>query len=97
MVTISSSVQAQDMESHSSEEEVQKMNATGIPSVALHDKEVGLEEKLNKVKDGVYSLIYTSPKCMLEGRYWREILSSEAFREHCIGVAVYEAQCIAQW
>ena len=79
------------------EEQVQKMNAIGIPSVALHDKEVGLEEKLNNMKDGVYSLIYTSPECMLEGRYWRQILSSEAFREHCIGVAVDEAHCIAQW
>ena len=62
-----------------------------------HDKEVGVEEKLNNVKGGVYSLIYTLPEFLLEGRCWRQILLSEAFRECGIGVAVDEAHRIAQW
>ena len=52
---------------------------------------------LADIKDGVYSLVYASPECMLGKREWRNILSSDDFRKHCIGVAFDEAHIIAQW
>eukprot|EP00794_Sanderia_malayensis_P001046 gene1046-372_t len=79
------------------EDQVARMNRVGINAISLHDMDNGLEKKLNDVNEGLYSLIYASPESMLDNKYWRQIATSETFREHCIGVAIDEAHCIPHW
>ena len=69
----------------------------GISAIALHDQSERLENKIRDVEDGIYSLVFASPECMLENNIWRKVLSSESFRDHCIGVVYDEAHVVAQW
>ena len=80
------------------DDQVRKMSdGVGIPAVALHDQAINLAEKLEDVREGHYCLVYTSTECILSNDMWRSLISSRDFRSHCIGVAIDEAHCIAQW
>ena len=79
------------------EDQVRFLKSTGISAIALHDQSEDLDKKLRDLEDGIYSLVYASPECMLEKNIWRKVLSSDAFRDHCIGVVYDEAHIIAQW
>ena len=79
------------------EDQVRKMSDCGVSAVALHDQAINLAEKIGNVQAGHYSLVYTSPECILSKDIWRSLISSQEFRDHCIGVAIDEAHCISQW
>ncbi|XP_028419127.1 uncharacterized protein LOC114544809 [Dendronephthya gigantea] len=84
------------------EDQCNRMKEIGISCICLYSKEslnsmAEYETILKDVKDGVYSLVYASPECMLGKNEWRRILYSEDFRDHCIGVAFDEAHIIAHW
>ena len=79
------------------EDQVRKMSDCGVSAVALHDQDINLAEKIGNVLAGHYSLVYTSSECILSKDIWRSLISSQEFRDHCIGVAIDEAHCISQW
>ena len=74
------------------EDQCIRMKNTGISSIALYSENASDESILQDVREGIYSLVYASPECLLGKEIWRTI-----FREHCIGVAYDEAHIIAQW
>ena len=86
------------------EDQCNRMREIGISCVALHSRNSSdpetateFETLLKDVREGVYSLVYASPECLLGKSVWRTILSSEEFRDHCIGVAYDEAHIIVEW
>ncbi len=86
------------------EDQCKRMKETGISCVALNSQKNSnsgtaneYDTLLKDVREGVYSLVYASPECLLGKNAWRKILCSDEFRDHCIGVAYDEAHIIAQW
>ncbi len=79
------------------EDQCIRMKNTGISSIALYSENASDESILQDVREGIYSLVYASPECLLGKEIWRTILCSDEFREHCIGVGYDEAHIIAQW
>ena len=73
------------------------MKETGISSIALLYENSEDDSILKDVREGVYSLVYASPECLLGKNAWRWILCSDEFRDHFIGVAYDEAHIIAHW
>ncbi len=47
--------------------------------------------------EGIYWLVYTSPEMMLSKGQWRKVLTSDEFKDHCIGVPIDEAHNVAHW
>eukprot|EP00794_Sanderia_malayensis_P001622 gene1622-1796_t len=86
------------------EGQVKKLGDLGVNAVALSDMTEGgryeddeddtvakkIDDILECVEEGCYSLVYTSPESMMAKEVWRKISSTE-FRRHCIGVAIDEA------
>ena len=79
------------------EDQCNRMQEIGISSTALLYENSGDDSILKNVREGVYSLVYASPECLLGKKAWRRILCSDEFRDHCIGVAYDEAHIIAHW
>ena len=80
------------------EDQCNCMKETGISSIALLYENSEDDSILKDVREeGVYSLVYASPECLLGKNAWRRILCSDEFRDHCIGVACDEAHIIAHW
>ncbi len=79
------------------EDQYNHMNRIGISSVALYSENSDDTNTLRDVREGVYSLVFASPECLLGKKAWRSILCSDEFRDHCIGVVFDEAHIIAQW
>ena len=68
---------------------------TGVTAAAIFDGQD--EEVLKSIENGEYSLVYASPESLLASDCWRNMLSSEYFREHCRILVVDEAHCIVHW
>ena len=79
------------------EDQRNRMKETGISSIALLYENSEDDSILKDVREGIYSLVYASPECLLGKNAWRRILCSDEFRDHCIGVAYDEAHIIAHW
>eukprot|EP00794_Sanderia_malayensis_P021258 gene21258-23331_t len=93
------------------EDQMKKLGDLGVNAVTLSDMTEGgrykddeddavakkFDDILQCVEEGCYSLVYTSPESMMAKEVCRKILSLTEIRGHCIGVAIDEAHCIAQW
>ena len=79
------------------EDQCKRMKDIGISSIALYSDNAGDESILKDVREGIYSLVYASPECLLGKKIWVSILCSDEFRDHCIGIAYDEAHIISQW
>ena len=79
------------------EDQYNRMKEIGISSIALYNDIASEESTLQDVREGIYSLVFASPECLLGKKTWRSILCSDEFRDHCIGIAIDEAHIIAQW
>jgi superfamily II DNA helicase RecQ len=88
------------------EDQCNRMKEIGISSIALYSENSSdattasdreYENILKNVREGEYSLVFAPPECLLGKKAWRNLLCSEEFRDHCIGVAYDEAHIIAQW
>ena len=79
------------------EDQCNRMKDIGISSIALYSDNAGDESILKDVREGIYSLVYASPECLLGKKIWRSILCSDEFRDYCIGIAYDEAHIISQW
>ena len=55
------------------------------------------EDMCHDIKEGSYSLLYTSPESLLGKCRWRTLTSSQPFRENCVAVVVDEAHCLVNW
>ena len=77
------------------EDQVAYLASKGVPAVRI----IGNEdtEIIQQVINGCYPLEFGSPEAVLSITTWRDILSSSAFKEKLIGVAIDEANCITQW
>ena len=53
-------------------------------------------ESKSLFENGDVDLIYSSPECLLDNSY-REILLSDVYRSHVIGVVVDEAHLVVKW
>ena len=79
------------------EDQCNRMKEIGISSIALYSENASDEATLKDVREGIYSLVFASPECLLGKKTWRSILCSDEFRDHCIGIAIDEAHIIGQW
>ena len=88
------------------EDQCNHMKEIGISSIALYSENSSnattasdreYENILKNVREGKYSLVFASPEFLLGKKAWRNLLCSEVFQDHCIGVAYDEAHIIAQW
>ena len=52
---------------------------------------------MGSIENGEISYVYSSPESMLSLERWRKILTSNVYKEACIGIVVDEAHCISQW
>ena len=55
------------------------------------------EKVLKKVENGMFRIVYMSPESMLSIDRWRQMLSSNIYKERLVGIAVDEAHCISHW
>ena len=55
------------------------------------------KDVLQKVEEGVYSIVYTSPEAFLAAKRWRALAASKIFREDCVAIVVDEGHCLVQW
>ncbi len=52
---------------------------------------------MQSIENGEVSYVYSSPESMLSLERWRKILTSNIYKEACIGIVVDEAHCISEW
>ena len=62
-------------------DQVQKLKNLGISAVTLSDIE---EEDAKAVEKGVFSLVYESPEAFLKIARWRQMLTSDVYRQSCV-------------
>ena len=76
-------------------DQMEKLKATAVPGAAIYESQT--QEMLEEIRNGDYSLVYTSPESMLASDHWRSVLSSEEFRTNCEVIVIDEAYCIVYW
>ena len=77
-------------------DQIQTVNKHFAISAAAIYEDQG-EEILQKIEEGVYSLVYTSPEALLAKNRRRTLSSSKTFREDCVAVFVDEGHCLVRW
>ena len=76
-------------------DQVAYLKSINIPAASVTaDQE---EEVLKDVEKGMFRIVYLSPESMLSIARWRQMLSSDVYKERLIGIAVDEAHCILHW
>ena len=59
---------------------------------------IGDDKSVNvKVEKGECSIVFSSPESLLGNGRWRNMLSSDTYKENLIGIVVDEAHCISHW
>ncbi|XP_028394483.1 uncharacterized protein LOC114518677 [Dendronephthya gigantea] len=77
-------------------DQIKHVNETfGISAAGIFNGQE--EEIMRDIEEGVYSLFYTTPECLLGNRRWRTLASSEIFRQQCVAIIVDKAHCLVQW
>ena len=75
------------------EDQKQHLRKLGIAVASIGDD----KEENSRIEKGECNLVYTSPESLLNNSKWRNMLSSEKFKQKLIGVVVDEARCISYW
>ena len=58
----------------------------------------GYDKSVNgKIEKGECSIVFSSPESLLGNGHWRNMLSSDTYKENLIGIVVDEAHCISHW
>ncbi|XP_044185094.1 putative ATP-dependent DNA helicase Q1 [Acropora millepora] len=58
----------------------------------------GYDKSVNgKIEKGECSIVFSSPESLLGNGRWRNMLSSDTYKENLIGIVVDEAHCISHW
>ena len=58
----------------------------------------GYDKSVNgKIEKGECSIVFASPESLLGNGHWRNMLSSDTYKENLIGIVVDEAHCISHW
>ena len=59
---------------------------------------IGDDKSVNvKVEKGECIIVFSSPESLLGNGRWRNMLSSDTYKENLIGIVVDEAHCISHW
>ena len=66
-------------------------------NAAYISKDTVLEDITECLEKNAINILYASPESMLSVKKWRNILSSENFKENCVAVVIDEAHCTSQW
>ena len=75
------------------EDQVNSLRKLGISAGSI-----GEDQVLNrKIEHGECSVVFSSPESLLGNGRWRNMLSSDAYKENLIGIVVDEAHCISHW
>ena len=70
----------------SMEDQVDDLGNVAISAIAVEDNTD--PEFVQMIKNGVFMVVYCSPKCALSTTTWKEIFNDSCFREKLVGVAV---------
>jgi ATP-dependent DNA helicase RecQ len=76
-------------------EGVNRLSNIGIRAVCLNDDNIGDNE--NDIILAKYDFIYTSAEKLLGEDKWRNMLTSSAYHDHCLLIAIDEAHTIINW
>ena len=58
----------------------------------------GYDKSVNgKIEKGECSIVFSLPESLLGNGHWRNMLSSDTYKENLIGIVVDEAHCISHW
>ena len=52
---------------------------------------------MDKVDEERYSILYVSPEALLTDNKWRDVLASQVYQHHLMGIIVDEAHCVKKW
>jgi len=77
------------------QEQVETVQALGISAVYVSDID-GTREK-HLIKRGQYQVVYISPEALFCSTEWKEMLSTEYYRENLVAMVIDEAHCIRKW
>ena len=72
-----------------------RSSSLGFKAVALNEE--ADDSVIERVMNGEYSHVYGSPESFLSQDKWRDVFTSNTFKEHLVGVAVDKAHCISHW
>ena len=78
-------------------DQVKYLESKGLSAVAISSEDDITKDTISSVKEGLFNFVYASPESMLSVKKWRDILTSDIFKEYCICVVFDEAHCISQW
>ena len=56
-----------------------------------------LQTVKNRIKNGEFQIVFTSPESLLMSMEWKNTLSSKVYRDNLVGFVVDEAHCIQKW
>ena len=77
------------------DDQVQYLCNQYIPAIAITDDDD--PETIQQVLNGIYTIVFGSPECLLSTGVWLGIYQCESLREKLVGVAIDEAHCVTQW
>ena len=78
------------------EDQVQFLQSVGVSAAFIGDDQKS-EAIKKQVERGECQLVYGSHEVFLSCKRWREMLTSDVYKERLRLVAVDEAHCISQW
>ena len=52
---------------------------------------------MGRVYEGSYPILFISPEALLTDSKWRDVLLSQVYQEHLMGVVIDEAHCVKKW
>lgn len=76
-------------------DQVASFTSRGLSSIYIG--EVNSEEKVARVHEGKYQVIFFSPELLLNDEVWRDMLQSSMYRENLVGLIIDEAHCVKKW
>lgn len=78
-------------------DQVATITALGLSATYVTDKKSMTHSVRQGLRNGEYQITFVSPEALFLSTEWRNILSSDIYREHLVGFVIDEAHCIKKW
>lgn len=78
-------------------DQIANVTAMGISATHISDKQATGATVRRAVKKGEYQIIFISPEALLATVEWRNMLSTDTYRENLMAFVIDEAHCIKKW
>ena len=78
-------------------DQVSSITAIGLSAAMVSGKESTPPAVKVAIKKGDYQIIFMSPEALFMSTEWRNMLSSDIYRENLMGFIIDEAHCIKKW